>query len=64
MLFKASINKDMDNRYVDTRGNEASPVPFTQAVINGLADGGGLTVRRMSTGHSASTFPKTRSTSA
>ncbi len=44
MLFKASINKDMDNRYVDTRGNETSPVPFTQAVINGLADGGGLYV--------------------
>lgn len=44
VLFKANINKDLTNLYVDTRGNEAQPVPFTQAVINGLADGGGLYV--------------------
>lgn len=44
MLFKANINKDLTNLYVDTRGNEPSPVPFTQAVINGLAEGGGLYV--------------------
>lgn len=44
VLFKANIDKDLTNLYVDTRGNEASPVPFTQAVINGLAEGGGLYV--------------------
>lgn len=44
MLFKAQLNKDLTNMYVDTRGNETSHVPFTQAVINGLADGGGLYV--------------------
>ncbi|WP_165172003.1 threonine synthase [Adlercreutzia sp. ZJ242] len=32
------------NLYVDTRGRCDKPVPFTQAVINGLADGGGLYV--------------------
>ena len=30
------------NLYVDTRGAAGEPVPFTQAVINGLAQGGGL----------------------
>ena len=33
-----------DNRYIDTRGIEAEPIPFTEAVINGLAQGGGLYV--------------------
>ena len=32
------------NVYVDTRGAAGEPVPFTQAVINGLAQGGGLYV--------------------
>ena len=33
-----------NNRYVDTRGVCAEPVTFTQAVVNGLASGGGLFV--------------------
>ncbi|MDE8702057.1 threonine synthase [Adlercreutzia equolifaciens] len=33
-----------ENRYIDTRGAGESPVPFTQAVVNGLAQGGGLYV--------------------
>ena len=33
-----------ENRYIDTRGVTTEPVTFTQAVINGLADGGGLYV--------------------
>ena len=33
-----------NNRYIDTRGACAEPVTFTQAVVNGLADGGGLFV--------------------
>ncbi len=33
-----------DNRYIDTRGCVTEPVEFTEAVINGLADGGGLYV--------------------
>ena len=33
-----------DNRYIDTRGASEQPVPFTQAVIDGLASGGGLYV--------------------
>lgn len=32
------------NRYIDTRGLCKAPVPFTEAVVNGLADGGGLYV--------------------
>ena len=32
------------NRYIDTRGLCDAPVPFTEAVVNGLADGGGLYV--------------------
>ncbi len=32
------------NLYVDTRGSDARPVPFTQAVIDGLAPSGGLYV--------------------
>ncbi len=32
------------NRYIDTRGAVTEPIEFTQAVINGLADGGGLYV--------------------
>ena len=32
------------NSYIDTRGKTASAIPFTQAVVNGLADGGGLYV--------------------
>ena len=34
----------MDNRYVDTRGAVSEPVPFTKAVVEGLAPGGGLFV--------------------
>lgn len=30
------------NKYIDTRGEESSPIGFAQAVINGLAAGGGL----------------------
>ncbi len=33
-----------NNRYIDTRGICAEPVSFTQAVIDGLANGGGLFV--------------------
>ncbi len=33
-----------ENLYIDTRGNCETPVPFTEAVINGLAQGGGLYV--------------------
>ncbi|MBO4364748.1 MAG: threonine synthase [Eggerthellaceae bacterium] len=32
------------NSYIDTRGKTRSAIPFTQAVVNGLADGGGLYV--------------------
>ncbi len=32
------------NLYIDTRGLEDEPVAFTQAVVNGLAQGGGLYV--------------------
>lgn len=32
------------NLYIDTRGSGAQPVPFTQAVIDGLAPSGGLYV--------------------
>lgn len=32
------------NLYIDTRGRSGNPVPFTQAVVNGLAEGGGLYV--------------------
>ena len=32
------------NRYIDTRGACSEPVPFTQAVVDGLAQGGGLYV--------------------
>ena len=32
------------NRYLDTRGTINEPIPFTQAVIQGLAPGGGLFV--------------------
>ena len=34
----------MTNKYVDTRGSVENAVPFTQAVIDGLAPGGGLFV--------------------
>lgn len=33
-----------ENRYIDTRGVEESPIAFSQAVVNGLATGGGLYV--------------------
>ena len=33
-----------ENRYIDTRGNVTEPVSFRQAVVDGLADGGGLYV--------------------
>lgn len=32
------------NTYIDTRGKSAKPIPFTQAVVDGLAPGGGLFV--------------------
>lgn len=32
------------NLYIDTRGHVSEPIQFTQAVVNGLADGGGLYV--------------------
>ena len=32
------------NHYIDTRGRGEHPVTFTEAVINGLAAGGGLYV--------------------
>ena len=32
------------NRYIDTRGRCAAPVTFTEAVVKGLAEGGGLFV--------------------
>ena len=34
----------MANLYIDTRGHESTGIPFTQAVVNGLAPGGGLYV--------------------
>ena len=34
----------MANLYIDTRGRAEEPIPFTQAVVQGLADGGGLYV--------------------
>ena len=34
----------MSNSYIDTRGNTPTPIPFTQAVVDGLATGGGLYV--------------------
>lgn len=36
-----------ENRYVDTRGAVAEAVPFTKAVVDGLAPGGGLFVPEM-----------------
>ena len=33
-----------ENRYVDTRGAVEEPVAFTEAVVDGLAPGGGLFV--------------------
>ena len=33
-----------ENRYIDTRGCCSQPVSFTEAVVKGLADGGGLFV--------------------
>lgn len=33
-----------ENNYIDTRGRAGSPVPFTEAVVEGLASGGGLFV--------------------
>ena len=35
-----------DNRYIDTRGAVEEPVAFTEAVVDGLAPGGGLFVPR------------------
>lgn len=32
------------NRYIDTRGRNGAPVEFTEALVKGLADGGGLFV--------------------
>lgn len=34
----------MANNYIDTRGNISGALPFTQAVVEGLAEGGGLFV--------------------
>ncbi len=42
-----NLNRTADqgaNRYIDTRGACTEPVPFTRAVIDGLAQGGGLYV--------------------
>ena len=39
-----SAGRLADNEYSDTRGLCGAPVPFTQAVIDGLAHGGGLYV--------------------
>ena len=33
-----------ENRYIDTRGKVTEPVSFRQAVVDGLAEGGGLYV--------------------
>lgn len=33
-----------ENNYIDTRGRSERPVPFTEAVVEGLAPGGGLFV--------------------
>ena len=33
-----------ENRYVDTRGAVAEAIPFTKAVVDGLAPSGGLFV--------------------
>lgn len=38
------INHFGANKYIDTRSSNSEPVTFTQAVINGLAPGGGLYV--------------------
>ena len=32
------------NRYIDTRGNVKNPISFTEALVKGLAQGGGLFV--------------------
>ncbi|MDO5335487.1 MAG: threonine synthase [Coriobacteriia bacterium] len=32
------------NRYIDTRGRNGEPIEFTEAIVKGLADGGGLFV--------------------
>lgn len=42
MALNTSTKHDGENFYIDTRGREKNPVSFTQAVINGLAHGGGL----------------------
>ena len=34
----------MQNRYIDTRGNVSAPYTFSQAVVKGIAPGGGLFV--------------------
>ncbi len=45
MLTNANIHPgELSSLYVDTRGSESKPITFTQAVINGLAQGGGLYV--------------------
>ncbi len=41
MVLKQPLS---DNRYIDTRGVCTEPVTFTQAVVRGLANGGGLFV--------------------
>ena len=33
-----------ENLYIDTRGRCTHAIPFTEAVVKGLADGGGLFV--------------------
>ena len=38
------VNVDDTNCYLDTRGQTVSPLPFSKAIIQGLADGGGLFV--------------------
>ena len=43
-MTNASSGEAGQNLYVDTRGCCEAPVPFTEAVVNGLAQGGGLYV--------------------
>ena len=43
-MTNASSGETGQNLYVDTRGCCETPVPFTEAVVNGLAQGGGLYV--------------------
>ncbi|MDR1421819.1 MAG: threonine synthase, partial [Coriobacteriales bacterium] len=39
--------KDYVNTYVDTRGLGTEPLPFTKAIVKGIAEGGGLLVPKV-----------------